>query len=347
MAAVTADQARGLRGLLNLREDRHVTVFVADFDLPASDVARIRADLQGTSTRPVFLRLEGDLDALRTALAAAGVDAARDYVSVQALSCTEAGLDLANGLFGTLRRADFARLELPWREMGFRSEQASFLLGVVIDADYGEQERIAALFFGLLERQSPYEVIVRTPGATLTVRDTAPWFDLAGRLQRDESRILPGGEAAYVGSAIEGTFTVDGAILASPQRAQAAGFAARLIPVGAELASSPVTLHVCDGRVERITGAGAGAAVLSDLLNEEAYREVTEVGISFNRACARYVHKWAAACNEGRPGVHVALGGDPDPEADKHAAGALLHIDLMAATTEVTVNERLFMRTTG
>jgi leucyl aminopeptidase (aminopeptidase T) len=229
--------------------------------------------------------------------------------------------------------------------MGFRSEQATFLLDVVMAADYREQEQIAGLFFELLGRQSPYEVTVSTRDGTLTVRDTAPWFDLGGRLHPGEQRILPGGEAAYVGSEIEGSFTVDGAILAVPQRPHAAGLAAHLVPLGAQLAESPVTLHIRKGRVERITGDGPAATVLAGLLNDEAYREVTEVGISFNRACARYVHDWPAACNEGRPGVHVALGGDPDPEAEKSAAGALVHVDLMAATTTVTVNDHLFMRT--
>jgi hypothetical protein len=345
MSAGYSESTRGFRGLLNLREDRHATVFLADFDLPDTDVAGIRADLDGAHTRPLFVRLGDRARPLDAALAEAGIDPARDYVSVQALTCTEAGLVAANELFDSIARGDFARVELPPRELGFRPEQATLLLGVVMRADYGEQERIAGLFFGLLGRRTPYDVIVRTPGAELTVRDTAPWFDLAGRLQPGERRILPGGEAAYVGAAVEGTFTIDGAILAVPQRPHAAGMAARLLPLGAQLAASPVTLRVRSGRVEQVMGAGPGAGLLAHLLDDEAYRDVTEVGVSFNHACGRYEHGWAAACNEGRPGVHVGLGGDPDPESDKASARALVHVDLMAATTEVTVNGQLFMKT--
>ena len=340
-----ASGTRGFRGLLNLSEDRHVTVFLSDFDLPEVDAASILADLDGGHTRALFSRLDAGVDALRAALADAGVQTDRDYISLQVLACTEAGLLVANEFVGALGRGDFARLELPWRESGFQREQASALLRLVMDADYAEQERIAGMFFDLLGERSPYEVIVCTPHARLTIHDTAPWFDLGGRLSPGERRILPGGETAYVGAATNGAFTVDGAILAVAQRPHAAAEAARLLPLGEQVEKSPLTFHIQNGRVERVAGAGLGFDLLSELLEDEAYRTLTEVGIAFNHACARYEHRWAAAGNEGRPGVHIGLGGDPDPETDKGAAKALVHLDLMAATTEIIVNGRLFMKT--
>jgi hypothetical protein len=87
--------------------------------------------------------------------------------------------------------------------------------------------------------------------------------------------------------------------------------------------------------------------VFRELLKDHRYREVTEVGISFNRACD-FTYAWAAPSNEGRPGVHIALGGDADPDhsAASRLAG-MVHVDLMAATTKVEVNRRVFMTTTS
>jgi hypothetical protein len=330
-----------------MSEGCHVTAFLTDFALAPGDEARVRRDLDGVETRPVFCDLRQGLAPVLTALAAAGVDLARDYLSLQVLTSTERGLGAAKALVARLRRGDFARLELPWHEMGFQPEQASLLLGVVMAADYGEQERIAGRFFDLLSRRTPYEVCIRTRGATLTLQDVAPWFDLGGRLQPGDERILPGGEVAYVGAAIAGTFTVDGAILATPQLPRAAPLARRLLPLSAHLAEAPVTLCIDRGRVERVSGGGAGGELLSTLLEEDAYRTVTEVGISFNRACVRYIHDWPAACNEGRPGAHIALGGDPDPEAAQGTTQALVHVDLMAATSDVSVNDQVFLRTSS
>jgi hypothetical protein len=97
--------------------------------------------------------------------------------------------------------------------------------------------------------------------------------------------------------------------------------------------------------VTAITGGGPAQA-LAELLEHDAYRTVSEVGLSFNRACARYIHDWPAASNEGHPGAHIALGGDPEPKGDRpHGPVPIVHVDLMAANAAVTVNGRRFLQT--
>jgi hypothetical protein len=331
--------------LLNLTEQRHVTVVLADFDLPARDRERLRDEVAGLPTTLMFQQLDDRSDRVLNELADAGVNTETDYVSVQALTCTEPGLKTAVAVSDAMVRGDYARLELPWRQSGFNTGQATALLEVVQCADYYEQETVADLLFRLLGRRRPYDVIVRTLRGELRVHDIRPWFELAGRLRSGEQRILPGGEVAYVGESVDGTFTVDGAVLAVAQRAHAAADAARIQPASASLRASPITLEISAGRITEVAGGDTSAVALRNLLKQDAYQTVTEVGISFNRACGRYIHDWPAACNEGHPGVHLGVGGDPDPNVDKGAAAALVHVDLMAANTEVLVNGQLFLRT--
>lgn len=336
----------GFSGLLNLSAVRHRTVFLSDFPLPGTDIARIKASLAGAPTRVFFLRLDAGPERLWSELARAGVDPARDYISVQVLTSTHQGFDVARDFFAGVRLGDFARVELPCRELNFSAAHAGHLLDVISRADYAEQDRLADLFFALLGICVPYEVSVRTSGALLTVRDSRPWFQLAGRLQDGEQRILPGGEVAYTGSSIDGTLIIDGAILATPQLPQAAPLAGSITQQSIRVAHDPLTLHITSGRITAVTSAGPSAGWLNELLDAEAYREVTELGISFNRACASYIHDWPAASNEGRPGVHIAIGGDPAPDTNRDSAtGCLVHVDLMSASTEVLVNGRLFLQT--
>jgi hypothetical protein len=336
----------GYRDLFNLDAPQHCTVFLTDFLLPSPDVLRIRANLAGAPTRIFFLTTDSGPEYLRSVLTAARVDLCADYVSVQAMTSTEQGLQVANSFFTGLAEGDFARLELPWRELGFLPSHASYLLDVVMRGHYQEQDAICDQFFSLLSLHLPYEVVVETLAGTLTIQDTRPWFQLAGRLQPTEQRILPGGEVTYVGSNINGAITLDGAVLATPQRPPAWPLAARLGPISATMASDPITLQITAGRVTGVASCGNSSRLLASLVRDEAYRDLTELGISFNRACASYVHDWPAASNEGRPGVHVAIGGDPDPEADRGSQGGpLVHIDLMAATTAVSVNGYTFLRT--
>src|SRR5439155_2805285 len=106
-------------------------------------------------------------------------------------------------LFTSLPHADLARLDLPFAGVHFRRSFASQALAVMMDADYGEQDRISDRFFQHLEKKVPYRVVVRTRDASeLLISDQVPWFHLAGRMEVGECRALPGGEVAYVGERI-------------------------------------------------------------------------------------------------------------------------------------------------
>jgi leucyl aminopeptidase (aminopeptidase T) len=217
-----------------------------------------------------------------------------------------------------------------------------------MDADYGEQDRISDRFFQHLEKKVPYRVVVRTRDQSeLVISDDAPWFHLAGRMERGESRALPGGEVAYTGDGIDGDFTVDGALLPSPEDPSAARAAARLAALSKHLGRNSLRLKIVHGRVLGFDGDPKLVDALQTLFaSDTSYGHVTEVGISFNRACERFIHDWPAASNEGRPGVHVALGADPDRrDATAPRRAALVHIDLMAATSKVWVNDAPFLQT--
>jgi leucyl aminopeptidase (aminopeptidase T) len=139
----------------------------------------------------------------------------------------------------------------------------------------------------------------------------------------------------------------DGALLATPQRPEAAEAAAQLAQISGRLPEDPVTVHIKAGQVTAITSEHGLADELVAITPLDRYGKITEVGISFNRACHPFVYEWNAASNEGRPGVHIAIGGDPDPEQKEYARAAkLVHLDLMAATTHVSINGHGFMRTT-
>jgi leucyl aminopeptidase (aminopeptidase T) len=338
------DPGRGLPGLLNIGAERHWTIFVSDFALRRSDVDRVRRQVAGVPTRLLFTRVGSVQRQLRTA----GVDPQNDYLSLQVIVSRFENIRRLHELFTSLPRADMARLDLPFAGTRFQRSFATHALDVVMNADYGEQDRISDRFFRHLERTVPYRVVLRTgESGELVISDDVAWFHLAGRLDAGESRSLPGGEVAYTGNRMAGDFTVDGAILPSPQRPAAGRTAARLAPLSNYLAQNPLRVVIRDGRVIQFEGNPKIADPLRALLDrDDRYGQVTEVGISFNRACGRFIHDWPAASNEGRPGVHIAIGGDPDrshPRARRRAA--LVHIDLMAATSAVWVNDTPFLHT--
>jgi hypothetical protein len=337
---------RGYAGLLNLGAERHHTVFVVDFELPDETRARLREHLAPLPTKVHFLSLGENPGALLAEAERAGVDLGRDYVSVHTLSSGHSGFDASQAFFRRIRRGDFTRLELPCREMGFEPGQANTLLGVVERADYIEQDTLSDVFFSMLEGRSPYRVEVETPGSLLVIEDSRPWFQLGGRLREGEVRILPGGEVAYTGDGVHGTLTVDGALLATPTRPAAAPRATELGALSARLAEEPVQLDIQGGRLVGIRSQGALGETLWRLFDHEAYRKLTEVGVSFNRACAQFVHDWPAASNEGRPGVHIAVGGDPEADGVREGLQQpVVHVDLMAARTLVRINGEVFLRT--
>lgn len=235
--------------------------------------------------------------------------------------------------------AAIARIELPCPDLGFEVWQANAMLDVVFTADYGLQRQAADLFYSYLDRKR-YEVQIETRTGSLLIRDDLPWFDLGGPLVDGEKRILPGGEVAYTGDAVSGRFCADGGLLATPVRAGGNIKAAHLSRLSASLTADPLDIVVEDGQVVRFESSGPNAARFQALLAEPQYRAVTEIGISFNGACHRLVHDWPCAANEGYPGVHLGLGGDP--EAARDMPEDAVHLDLIAHRVSVVVNGRVF-----
>ena len=335
----------GYLGLLNLDAQPHWTIFLSDFPLSKRDRHRLEKDIDDERTRLLFVRIDRGLQEVTRVFRSAGVE--RDaYVSLHGVVSSYDSLELVDRLYERYPRGDLARLDLPFRECGpFHARFASHLFKVVTDADYSEQDRIADRFFGLLRKTLPYCVSVESDHHQLLIDDAAGWFQLAGRLRTKETRALPGGEVAYTGDRIEGTFVVDGAILASPETPEVARVGARLTKIGRDLRRQPICLRISSGRVQRVDGKGKPTAEIDRLFTlDDRYRSVSEVGISFNRACSRFIHSWPAASNEGRPGVHLGLGGDPDQRDEKAQAPPLVHVDLMAANCSVTVNGSVFLR---
>ena len=335
----------GYGGLLNLQAQRHWTVFVLDFDLPQSDFERLRTQIEGAPTTPVVVRIDDGLTSALQELKNAGVSTQEDYLSFHTILSRHSSLGLLEKLYESFPRRDVVRIDLPLTETGFKPVFASRLIEIITDADYLEQERIADRFYHLLARSEPYRVVVHSAGETLTIEDCQGWFDLAGPLIEGQMRTIPGGEVSYTGDRINGTFTVDGAILASPETMDVAEEAVRLGQLSGELQAHPVRFDVANGRVERVSSTGAAAAAINALFQDERYRNVTEIGISFNRACREFIHDWPASSNESRPGVHIGIGADPDREGEPgDLSRPLIHLDLMAANCEVFVNGVPFLR---
>ena len=336
----------GLAGLLNLGAPRHWTVFVSDFTLPDADVRRLRRETESAATRVLF----AGVDRLEQQLKNAAIDVANDYVSLHLVSSKFASISRVRELFMSMPNADMTRVDLPFAGVRFRRAFATHALDVVLNADYEEQDRFARRFFHHLEQHVPYKVVIQTKdGAELIVADESPWFQLAGKMQRGEFRTLPGGEVAYTRDRINGEFTVDGALLCSPAQPGAARTAARLNALSRHLSERPLRLRICDGKVTEVAGDAELAHTFRALMRrDERYTAVTEVGISFNRACATFIHDWPAASNEGRPGVHIAIGGDPERDDKQKSArqAPVVHIDFMAATSAVYVNGTPFLKTT-
>jgi hypothetical protein len=336
----------GYRGLLNLRAQPHCTVFLSDFALSSQTVRHLQGQLEAAPTRLLFVRTDYGLEHVMGELRAAGVDPSRDYLSLQGVVVRQESVLLLNELFESLPRRDLSRVELPLRECGFRRAFATRLMQVVSSANYAEQDWISDHFFQMLALRKPYRVTVITPEGKLEIRDSEPWFNIAGQLREDETRIIPGGEVSYTGDAVEGTFVVDGAILPLPEHPAVAHEARLLGPISRKLKDQPLCIRIRSGRVVQVSGEGSAPKILSKLFEtDDRYRRVTEVGISFNRACDAFIHNWPAASNEARPGVHLGIGGDPTRNDGAPARGRpLVHIDCMAANCQVFVNGRRFLR---
>jgi hypothetical protein len=331
-----------LSELLNLSETPHSTVVIADFTLDGILRQRLLEEARSIPTRLVIVEDWPSTASLDAAIRAYGVDPQRDYVSLLVLSRFHASFRAARKFFDTVPRGDFSRLELPPEELGFTPARATWLLGVALDARFDQQDELADRFFGLLEEHTPYQVEIRTAGGVALIRDDRPWFQLGGRLSMGEVRILPGGEVAYTGGSVDGIFRVDGALLATPQRVEGIPLARSLIRHSACLAAAPVDLEVVGAEVRAVRGDGPARAALEQILADSRYRQVTEVGVSFNEACTQLIHDWAAASNESYPGAHIAIGGAPDTR-NKLMNLPTVHVDLISGGATVYVNGHLFL----
>jgi hypothetical protein len=318
----------------------HWTVFLTDFTLPAPAVRKIARHLSTLETRPLFVRVDRSENGLSRHLRSAGVNLQRHYVSLHSIVAQQSNRRRVHRMFAELPHSDLARLEIPWQECGFKPAFASYLLDIVMRGDYAEQDQISDRFYDLLSLRKPYRVTVETKAGRLEVTDTEVWFDFAGQLREGEGRFLPGGEVAYNGRGIDGEFLVDGAILPAAQWPAAAGEAEQLQVVSGFLRKYPITFRIRKGRVVAAEGDRRTAGIFSRFFDrDDRYRDVTEVGISFNRACDAFVHDWAAVSNETRPGVHIGIGGG----GSARNSGVLVHIDCITANCRVFVNSHPFL----
>lgn len=333
----------GLGELLNLASDDHLTVVVCDFEPTVEQRTRIGRQFEGVATR-LKLIVAADAGDAEAQLEEARRAHPASYLSLQLLSHRHDTYASCARFFHGLERKDMARLELPVRGLGFSSSQVDFLLDVLEDSDFAEQQRYSNDFFSALESAAPYTVEIITPGARLAVTGAGPWFQLAGPLTADESRILPGGEVAYTGDDVSGTFVVDGTLLATPQGPDAIEAALALQQLMPQFRSDPVTFTIEKGVVRSLHSAGTLAERLRSLLAHRAYARLVEVGVSFNRACRGLVYDWPASANEGYPGAHLGVGGDPAPDDDLNK-DALVHIDFISRDAQVFVNGSRFVAT--
>jgi hypothetical protein len=345
---------RGYPALLNLDEQPHWTVFLSDFALPAADMRRLQRQVEPCASRLLFIRIDRGVGDVLRKMRSAGAGLRSDYFSLHGMVCRHENLALLDALVERLPRRDLARIDVPILECGFRRSYATQALGVVMGADYGEQDQISDHFFNLLVKREPYEVTVETAGGKLWVRDNRPWFELAGRLRNGETRTLPDGEVAYSAEIknpqeeVEGRFLVDGAVLPLAQEPRYAADARRLLSLSREVARHPFCLHIRRGTVVNVTGNGRGPGAMSDFFEKsELYRRVNEVGISFNRASTRFIHGWPAASNEVRPGAHLGIGGAANPDDDDPQRSPFVHLDCIAADCSVFVNGQPFLRAFG
>lgn len=339
----------GIEGLLNLEQPLHTTVIVTDFEESDRVASVFHRALNGVPTRVAHLHLS-TVDECKTNhgdrvsdLAVHGLNKDEAYISVLALLCQHDSFKHVRRLQETIPRGDFARLELPSIEMGFELSHAIEMADVIISADYGLQDLACDVFFTYLALHAPYLVEISTPHGGLQVSGFKPWFQLAGKLVIGESRILPGGEVAYTGSDIDGVFTVTGGLLATPETPESVPLARALTRLSRRFEHDAVSISISGGYVTAFESEGPLANELKMLLQDAGYRQVTEVGVSFNTACKTLIHDWPASSNEGCPGVHIGLGGDPDPEQDQ-AKEALVHIDLISPSASVLINGRPFMK---
>lgn len=340
---------RGYAALLNLQAQPHCTVFLCDFALPVAELRRIRHQFQGIASRSLFIRVDRGIKHALQRLQAAGIDWRKDYLSLQGIVCRQKNLGLVYRLFEQFPRGDFARIDVPLVECGFRRSYASQSLRVIMQADYVEQRRISVRFRNMLAAASPYRVVIETSGAKLQIHDDAPWFELSGQLRDRWIRTLPDGEVAYspgpLAPNVDGEFVVDGAVLPIAQGPQFGREARHLLALSREAARKPFRLHIRAGKVADVSGNRRASKLLTDHFEQnERYRNLNEVGISFNGAVRRFIHSWPAASNEVRPGVHLGIGGAANPEADDPQRSPMVHIDCIAANCRVSVNGRPFLR---
>jgi len=338
------DHMNGYLGLLNVQVQPHWTVFLLDFDLPTQDIIRLTNQVKAGQTTPLVVRINGGFESALKTMRSAGVNEQSGYVSLHAIISNYDSSRTVKKLYNFLPRRDLARLVLPFRGYGFRAEFGSYLTRVVSEADYEQQQQIADRFFQLLGRNLPYNVRIESGGETLTIQDHDAWFDLAGPLHEKRIRMLPAGEVAYTGDRINGAFVADGSLLATPEDITVVAEAQQLSAFSAELPNQPLRLEITAGKVTKVTGGSAAVAVQQLFSKDPRYRTVTEIGIAFNGACRHFVYDWPAASNEGRPGVHVGIGGDPDRREARKRSDPLVHLDFIAGNCEAFVNGAPFLR---
>lgn len=340
--------SQGYASLLTPRGDPHWVLFLFDFAFERRLEERLRSQFPGRPYRLLFMEIEPtavDYVSILSFLISEGLDPTGSHVSVQLFHCTYEGYEAGATIARMFKKYDLCRVELPLTQMGFRSEHASATAEIICQSNYIAQDQAAGLFYSHLSAQVPYRVDLITEGEhRLFVIDTEPWVQIAGPVEPREWRLLPGGEVAYTGERVEGLFTVDGAILPTPQSTAAAPLARAIFELSRHVAHDPITLEIRGGQVVEWRSARGLARQLQGLLKADGFRQLTEVGVSFNQACRDFTHEWPCPANESHPGVHIGIGGEPAPsKGGAPDPMAMVHIDLIASTGSVLVNDRNFM----
>jgi hypothetical protein len=324
----------------------HLTVFITDFPEGIRLLEQM-ADAISSYSKILMVNIHENEDLLM-AINEAALEkqlkiqeyAISGYTSFQLLIRRHESFEYIRQVIKMFLRRDVARLELPPLGFDVTHHDLNELCSVVLAADYIEQKRYSDEIFDALGTNDFYGIECSTDsGIKLEINDCVPLFDLAGPLQEGDERILPGGEVAYTGSQINGCFKVTGGLLATATQSSGISRSKKLMALSHRIPAEPLYFDIHSGKVQRVWSQDTLANEFSELFPVEKHPEITEVGFSFNAACQKLIHTWPSSANEGVPGVHIALGGDPGHtlEVDQRTD---VHVDLISPKATIKINNR-------
>lgn len=330
--------------ILNMKNSLHLTMFITDFPGGEELIRPFVAAVEAWSN-VLTISLE-NLMVIETAIKRRAAENHIDideyihsgYVSFHLFIRQHASLETIKRAAKMFPRRDIARLELPPLSFDVGPADLEQLCNVILTADYIKQREVSDDIFRSIGRQIPYKIECRTGTDTvLRIDDNVPLFDLSGPLQEGDERILPGGEIAYTGRKINGSFKVTGGLLATATSTSGIAHAKALTSLSEKIEQDPLYFKIKDGQVVEVCSRGNLAQDFCKIFPIREYPEITEVGFSFNEACQYLIHSWPSSSNEGVPGIHIAVGGNPGPKLgpDRHID---VHVDFISPKATVRIN---------